>query len=202
MIDNLFSLDINTGHIGTKGESSTGLGLIIRKYLIEKHNDTLLIEPAKSKGSAFSFTIYGRIEARNKAENNTSGSVDMLSDPGKKLNILIAEDDETSDLLISIALAKISRKFYHAKNGLEAIDICHSHPDIDLILMNIQMPEMDGFEATRRIRLFNKDVIIIAQTACIYSNDRVMSLEAGCNDYISKPVNQLELMKLIRKHIK
>lgn len=201
MIDNLFSQDINTGHIGTKDESRTGLGLIIWKDFIEKQNATLRIESAIGKGSAFSVSIHDRIETRNKAENIVSGSFDMLSDLGMKLNILIAEDDEASDLLISIELAKISRKFYHAKTGFEAIVICHSHPDIDLILMNIQMPEMDGYEATRRIRLFNKDVIIIAQTACIYSNDRELSLEAGCNDYISKPVNQLELMNLIRKHI-
>jgi CheY-like chemotaxis protein len=105
-------------------------------------------------------------------------------------------------LLISIALTKISLEIFHAKTGLEAIEISRVHPDIDLIMMDIKMPEMDGYEATRRIRQFNNDVIIIAQTAYTFTNDREKSLEAGCNDYITKPISQTELMNLIRKHIK
>jgi PAS domain S-box-containing protein len=201
ILENLFNLDVNTSRKGTAGELSTGLGLIICKDFIEKHNGSLQIESGEGKGSTFSFTIPGSIEAEYKSQNNTCGSADKSPNKNRKLNILIAEDDETSDLLISIALTKISREFYHARTGFEAIDICRAHPDIDLIMMDIQMPEMDGYEAMRRIRQFNKDVIIIAQTAHTYSNDREKSMEAGCNDYISKPISQVELMEIIRKHI-
>ncbi|MDO9256111.1 MAG: PAS domain S-box protein [Bacteroidales bacterium] len=201
ILENLFNLNVNTSRKGTAGELSTGLGLIICKDFIEKHHGVLRIESEVGQGSTFFFTIPGPLES---VPQNTRSdqATDNPSDQARKLNILIAEDEETSDLLISIALAKISRESYHAKTGLEAIEACHVHPDIDLILMDIQMPLMDGYEATRQIRLFNKDVIIIAQTAYTYSNDREKALEAGCNDYISKPISQKELMEVIRKHIR
>jgi CheY-like chemotaxis protein len=77
---------------------------------------------------------------------------------------------------------------------------CRNNPDIDLILMDIQMPEMNGYEATRKIRQFNKDVVIIAQTAYVLTGDREMAIAAGCNDYISKPIKKDELMALIQKY--
>ncbi len=83
--------------------------------------------------------------------------------------------------------------------GYKAIDVCRTNPDIDLMLMDIKMPEMDGYEATRQIRQFNKDVIIIAQTAYGLTNDREKAIEKGCNDYISKPLNLTLLNKMIQK---
>ena len=80
--------------------------------------------------------------------------------------------------------------------------MCRNNPDIDLVLMDIQMPDMDGYEATRQIRLFNKDVVIIAQTAFALTGDREKAIEAGCNDYISKPIKKDELMVLVQKHFK
>lgn len=88
----------------------------------------------------------------------------------------------------------------HAITGVEAVEACHSNPDIDLILMDIQMPEMNGHEATRQIRQFNKDIVIIAQTAYVFSGDREKAIEAGCNDYISKPYNQSLMLALIKKY--
>ena len=75
------------------------------------------------------------------------------------------------------------------------------HPDFDLILMDIRMPEMNGNDATKMIREFNKDVIIIAQTAYAELGDKEKALQAGCNDFIAKPINQALLMELIHKHI-
>jgi len=75
-----------------------------------------------------------------------------------------------------------------------------SNPDIDLILMDVKMPEIDGYEAVRQIRMFNKDVIIIAQTAFALTGDREKALEAGCNDYISKPIENKLLVELIQKY--
>ena len=201
IVDNLFNLNVNTSRKGTAGELSTGLGLMICKDFIEKHHGVLRIESEPGKGSTFFFTLPGRIEST--AQNSGSDpATDNLLNQDRKLTILIAEDEETSDLLISIALVKISRETYHAKTGLEAIEICRVQPDIDLIMMDIKMPEMDGYEATRQIRRFNKNVIIIAQTAYTYSNDREKALEAGCNDYIAKPISQAELMEIIRKYIR
>jgi CheY-like chemotaxis protein len=89
-----------------------------------------------------------------------------------------------------------------AGTGVEAVEVCRNNPDIDLILMDIRMPDMDGYEATRQIRQFNKDVVIIAQTAHGLMGDREKAIEAGCNDYLSKPVNRDKLLSLIQKYLK
>ncbi|WP_188704110.1 response regulator, partial [Lutibacter litoralis] len=131
------------------------------------------------------------IEVTNNTENH-----------GKNLKILIAEDDEVSSELLSTIVGEFSNKILIAKNGNEAVEICRNNPDIDVILMDIEMPEINGYEATVKIRTFNKDVIIIAQTAFGLTGDREKSLDAGCNDYITKPINKHELNSLIKKCFK
>ncbi len=116
------------------------------------------------------------------------------------MKILIAEDDIPSDLMLTRTLKKISHEVLHVKTGVEAIDACRNNPDIDLVLMDICMPGMSGYDATRQIRLFNKEVIIIAQTAEVIEGSRKMAIEAGCNDYIEKPIDQDELLTLIHKY--
>lgn len=117
-----------------------------------------------------------------------------------KLKILIAEDDESSNQLISIFVKNCWKEILYVKTGTEAVEACRNNPDIDLVLMDIQMPEMDGYEATRQIRKLNENVIIIAQTAYALNGDREKSIEAGCNDYISKPIRKDRLLALIEKY--
>ena len=116
--------------------------------------------------------------------------------------VLIAEDDETSAMLMKIEVNPLIKEVYVAKSGKEAIDICRNNPDIDLVLMDIQMPEMNRYKATQQIRQFNKEIVIIAQTAYGLSGDREKALKAGCNDYISKPIKRKELLALIHKYFK
>jgi len=92
------------------------------------------------------------------------------------------------------------KEILKVETGLGAVEACRQNPDIDLILMDIQMPEMGGYEAAMEIREFNKNVVIIAQTAYGLSGDREKAIEAGCNDYIAKPINKDELLATIRKH--
>jgi CheY-like chemotaxis protein len=120
----------------------------------------------------------------------------------RNLKVLIAEDDEGSAMLIAMAIRGFSKEILRAGNGLEAVEACRNHPDIDLVLMDIKMPEMDGYEATRQIRQFNKAVIIIAQTAYALSGDREKTIETGCNDYISKPIKKPQFMELMEKYFK
>jgi CheY-like chemotaxis protein len=116
------------------------------------------------------------------------------------LKILIVEDDEISERLIRIGIQKYGKEILEAGTGTEAIEVCRKNPDIDLILMDIKLPEINGYEATRRIRQFNTDVIIIAQTAYGLSGDREKALQAGCNDYISKPFAPSIISHLIKKY--
>ena len=118
----------------------------------------------------------------------------------RKLKILIAEDDEVSEMLIDITVKMFSKEIFKVRTGVEAVEICRENPTIDLVLMDIQLPEMGGYEATQQIREFNKDVVIIAQTAYGLTGDREKAIESGCNDYISKPIKKDELLALIQKY--
>jgi len=206
MIENLFRLDINTNRKGTDGEYSTGLGLIICKDFVEKHGGKFRIESEEGKGSLFSFTIQ---RVREIKEINVTKSIDIdeklthrINPEFSGLKILIAEDDETSELLISYAVQKLSKEIIKVKTGIDAVEVCCNNPDIDIVLMDIKMPEMDGYEATRQIRLFNKKVVIIAETAYALSSDRKAALTAGCNDHISKPFDEFKLISVMKKHLK
>ncbi len=200
--DNLFRLDVNTSRTGTEGESSTGLGLIICRDFIEMHGGELKIESEEGKGSTFHFTIPGPESTGTEPTVTKAPDTANGKNPVKKLKILIAEDDETSEMLLSIALKKYSSKIYRARSGKEAVEICLANPDIDLVMMDIQMPEMDGIEASRQIRQFSSTVVIIAQTAYGLDGERAKSLSAGCNDYLPKPLNKLILNTLIKKHFR
>lgn len=116
----------------------------------------------------------------------------------KNLKILIAEDDPTSAILISRYVQVFGKDILYAENGIEAVNLFQNHPDIDLVLMDIKMPDMDGYEAVRQIRQFDNKVIIIAQTAYALAGDKEKALAAGCNDYVSKPMNRTALVNLIK----
>lgn len=112
--------------------------------------------------------------------------------------ILIAEDTDSNFLLLSIILRK-EYEIIRAYNGLEAVEMCRSELP-DLILMDFKMPLMDGLQATREIRKFNKDIVVIALTANAYDSDREHAYDAGCNDYMSKPVAPNELRSKLRSY--
>jgi CheY-like chemotaxis protein len=114
--------------------------------------------------------------------------------------ILIAEDEETNYLFIEAILEDTNAILIWARNGLEAVDKFNQYQDIDLILMDIKMPEMDGLTATQTIRKTNHKVPIIAQTAYAMSEDKSKCINAGCNDYLTKPINHKLLLATIGKY--
>jgi len=173
----------------------SGLGLSIVKSYVEMMNGSIKLESIPGKGS--SFTVELPIK---KIRQERAIPPRELSESSEiKFNkILIAEDDEISYEHLAISMEPYTKQILRAVNGEEAVKIAKDNDDLDLILMDIKMPKMDGLEATQKIREFNKDVFIISQTAYALQGDKDRSIEAGCNDYISKPINMDELLLLIK----
>jgi len=117
----------------------------------------------------------------------------------KNKTILVAEDEEYNFLYLELLLSRMNFNIIHAKNGQEAVDICKSNSNIDLILMDIKMPIMDGISATKIIKEFRKDIPIIAQTA-YYPDESNEKLNNIFDDIITKPITEKEMIEKLQKH--
>ncbi len=115
--------------------------------------------------------------------------------------VLVVEDNDTSRVYFEAALKKTNATALWAVNGREAVDMFKGTDKIDLILMDLNMPEMDGFEATRQIKAINSDVPIIVQSAYILSGEEQKSYEAGCDEFLSKPIRLNSLLETIARHL-
>jgi PAS domain S-box-containing protein len=177
-----------------------GLGLSISKAYVEMLGGKIRVQSEEGKGSTFYFTIPYTIEEQTITVINNIVPAEVTEDHIKKLKILIAEDDQTSEMLISLAVKIYSKEILTVTTGNDAVEICRNTPDLNLIFMDIKMLGMNGYEATRQIRQFNKDVVIIAQTAFGQKGDREKAIAAGCDDYISKPTSLALLKGIVRKH--
>ena len=176
----------------------SGLGLAIMRAYVVMLGGTIKLESEVGKGSEFTVTIP--VEGISGQKVSDATTVNNDAQPSKPhLKILIAEDDPVGDQYLTILLSELKADVLHAINGQDAVEICRENTDIDIVMMDIRMPVMDGYEATRQIRAFNREVVIIAQTAFALSGDREKALEAGCNDHISKPIKKQDLMQVIGK---
>ncbi len=182
----------------TRMYEGAGLGLAISKSLMKLLEGDLTVESASGQGTVFYVSIPWKHVIMEQKEKTVrpEGKKDLALDlTGKK--ILIAEDDYPGYLFLKTILNRSNAAVVRAVNGKETIECFRKQPDTDLILMDIRMPEMDGFEATRIIRSMDSEVPIIAQTAHAFPEDRIRALESGCNKYIAKPIAPVELEALL-----
>ena len=183
-----------------KALEGSGLGLAISKAYIDMLGGEIFVESEPGKGSKFTFTIPHN-EIKKESKMKTSNTIDNKTSKLENLKVLVVEDDEVSSIFFKTMLEGVFQNVIFAKNGMEAIQLCKNGSEIDLVLMDIKMPVMDGYKATREIRKFNKDLVIIAQTAYALHGDKEKAIEAGCNGYITKPIIKAQLLELISKHI-
>lgn len=182
----------------TRGYEGSGLGLSIAMAYTQILGGDIFLESEVGKGSIFYFSISR--EPLNIDNKTITLNSNYQNRKKTKLNIIIAEDDENSEIFIRTMIKSISNNLYVARTGRECIELCKNNADTDLILMDIKMPDMNGDEACKEIRKFNNDVIIIAQTAFAFNSDKLNAIQAGCNDFIAKPLNKNNFFSLIYKY--
>ena len=188
----------------------TGLGLVISKNIVELMNGRIWIESELGKGSKFIFTVKLQRGDKNQGlPGESSDTADQYGDSkdasgefaGKKM--LLAEDVEINREILIALLEDTGLAIDCAENGKEALDMIQAAPDkYDIVFMDLQMPQMDGFKATRQIRKFLKGVPIVALTANVFTSDIEKCFAAGMNDHLGKPLDIDKILEVLRKYLK
>jgi signal transduction histidine kinase/CheY-like chemotaxis protein len=183
----------------TRKYSGTGLGLSISKQLIHLLNGKLWLESKENIGSTFYISLPPCDDSFVEQQNSKRKARTLTLKSEK--HILIAEDEENNFLLLKIYLKDTFTKVGHAKDGKEAIEYVKNHDDIDLILMDIKMPKVNGIEAMMAIRKINSNIPIIAQTAFVMAEDKRKLMEYGFDDYIPKPIESKVLFDMLNDYL-
>ena len=178
----------------------TGLGLTITRNIVNKLGGNILLISEINKGSTFYFTLPLETTAENEIEK-TNKTSQKKSSHWKGKTILIAEDEESNYKYLEMLLKNKGLNLLHAIDGKETVEIFKKRKDIDLILMDIKMPVLNGIEAIKLIKQLNPDIPIIAQTAYAMQEDKELILQSGCNNYLSKPIKTNELIDMLNQYL-
>jgi len=196
-----FRQEINGHHRPFEG---LGVGLTLAKEVIERMGGRIFVQSEKGVGSEFSFSIPyrpagGSTRIKSKLANNEP--LNFQADWSGKTCLLV---DDNKDILLYLnrVLSDTHIKTISARSGIEALEIVKSTPGIDLVLLDMQMPEMNGIEATKELRKIRKDIPIIAQTAFIFEDDKDIILEAGCDACLIKPIRKDHLLTVMSSFLK
>ncbi|MFQ3173548.1 MAG: PAS domain S-box-containing protein [Flavobacterium sp.] len=186
-----------------QARQGAGLGLAISKAFVQLLGGKIWLESQEGIGSTFYFSLP--LDTKNKGKKSQINRIqkrekEKVPQINTKLKMLIADDDIISRKLILKSVNEFGKEIIEAKTGREAIEKFKDNTDIDLILIDVQMPDMNGYEATKEIRKLNTNVIIITQSAFGLNGDREKALSAGSNDYITKPIDKTELVIMLNKY--
>ena len=184
----------------TRKYGGLGIGLAISKRLADAMNGDLSCTSSPGKGSLFSFTFP--FETAPKGFNQYAVSYSEIAPSLTNSTILIVEDDPASLLLTRKHLVFTGAKILKAENGKVAVGLVESNSKIDLVLMDIRMPVLDGYEATKAIKAINSQIPVIALTSYSFEEEKQKILRAGCDDIITKPVNKKRLFELLSIYLK
>ncbi len=181
-----------TGH--NRGYEGNGLGLPIAKGFLDLLGGKIWFESNKDSGTVFYFT------APLLKENGNQESIPVMEKIPSKYKILIAEDDDINFQFLNVLLRSDNIEIVHAVDGVEAVQFCQKTDDFKVVLMDLKMPRMNGYEATGKIKTINRDLPVIAVTAYSEMEDRQKAVQAGCDDFIIKPIKKEILFEKLKKY--
>jgi PAS domain S-box-containing protein len=197
-LDVIFERFKRTRRSEEKNIVGTGLGLAISRNLVQLMGGEMWVDSVQGEGTTFTFTLpYLKITQLPDRDQNPGRENTVYNWTGA--GILIVEDDPVSYAFLRELFQQTGADLYHAADGLEAVNQFRKIKNIDLVIMDIQLPEMDGFEATRVIRSMNSNIPVIAQTAFAMSDDKEKMKQAGFDDYVSKPIDINQLLAIVHR---
>lgn len=184
----------------TRKFGGMGIGLSIAKKTVEMLGGKIWVESEPSAGSVFYFTIPDHTDKNGKIIIPDEKNIIMENKFAGK-TVLIAEDEQSNFDFLKILLTRMNINVLWAKDGIEAVRLCETDPSIDLVLMDIKMPLLNGYEATKMIKLKRPGLKIIAQTAYAMISDKAEADKAGCDGYLSKPIKINQITEMLKEHL-